>query len=210
VSRAALFVAAAVLLVCAGAPAASGPGIPVEPKLRIAGGALKPADVNGAKVSEQGYEQDLHALSRYERDFGAVKYGKTDFSYVESTVLLYASDLDASLTFASIQAGFSPTAKSLAGLASTFSRTTGITVTSTAIRRKQQFALPGTTGYELILRVVTPAGRMDGGYVFMQSGKLVGMLVSLSTPGASIEHADLARLSKAFARRLRAELKRHA
>ena len=51
---------------------------------------------------------------------------------------------------------------------------------------------------------------MDGGYVFLQTGKLVGMLTVVSRPGASIEPADLARIYGAFAKRLRRRTKQLA
>ena len=165
---------------------------------------LTSADLNGAKVEEQGPKPDVGGVARYERDFESVKYGTSQLLYVESTAILYRSEVDASLALTGMRATFDPTRSSFKALVTgTFAQYTGGVPSSFSIRQNRTLRLPRTDGTALLLRLSSPLGRMDGGYVFLQTGKLVGVLTVVSKANASIAPADLARLYGEAAKRLR-------
>ena len=199
--------AAVVLLCTALAGGTASASLTAPPAISAA--ALTPGDLNGAKVEEQGYVTDIAGVPRYERDFESVKYGRSRLLYVDSTVILYRSAVDASLALAGMRAAFDPKASSFRSLVtSTFAQHTGGLPSSVSVRKQRTLRLTGTDGAELILRLATPAGRIDGGYAFMQTDRIVGVLTVVSKPGASIAPADLARMDGAFAKRMRATAKR--
>jgi hypothetical protein len=191
--------------VTAGVPAARVATVPTAP---IASAALAPADLNGATPEEQGFTKDAVAVARYERDFENLTYGRSRLLYVESTVILYRSTTHASLALAGMRAAFNPTSSSFENaVRATFAQHTGMSSTF-AIRQNTTLKRDDLDGTVYLLRLTAPVSRMDGGYVFLQTDRLVGQLIVVSKPGASIAPADLARLYNAFAKRLRTTTKR--
>ena len=199
--------AAAVLVWAAfagGAMAASS-----APPAKLAAVVLGSADFDGAKPTEQGFVPDVAAASAYERDFESVEYGRSRLLYVESRLMLYASPLNATVARTGIGAVVDPAGSSFKSLLTlAVAHFSGLPLKSYAVRRTGAITLPGTDGRELVLRLVTPLGRVDEAYVFMQTGKLVGTLTVMSAPNSSLEHADLARLYRTFATRMRAGSRR--
>ena len=118
--------------------------------------------------------------------------------------MLYRSTLDATVARAGIGAVVDPGSSAFKGLlALAVAHYSGLPLKSFSIRRNAAITLPGAEGRELVLRLVTPLGRVDEGYVFMQTGRLVGTLTVMSAPATAIEPADLARLYRIFASRMR-------
>ena len=203
----------AVVLVCAASACSFACGAMAESSTRtkhadrpaaLAAGVLTPSDFGGAKPSEQGFVSDAAALTAYQREFENVKAGRSPLLYVESRLMLYGSPLEATLAKAAAGAVVDPGSagfKSLLALA--VAKYSGLTLKSYSIRRNTAVSLPGTEGRELVVRLVTPLGRVDEAYVFLQTGKLLGTLTVMSRPAAAIEPADLERLYTAFARRMR-------
>ena len=200
--RASAVVVAALVLVSA-APAAGLRG----PARSLAAGVLASRDLAGAKVGEQGAVEDVAALAAYEREFGPVTYRRSRLVYVENRLMLYRSAFDAGVARAAIAAVVDTKGKGFETLlAAAVAHYAGLPLTSWAVRRDEQLALPGAEGRMLLLRVVTPLGRVDEGYVFLQAGKLVGTLTVMSSPGSALEHADLVRLYRTVATRMRTQL----
>jgi hypothetical protein len=200
---------AATAVVALAVPAAASAGrdatVPTAP---IAAAALAPADLNGAKPEEQGFTKAAFAVAQYERDFESLTYGRSRLLHVESTVILFHSTTNAALALAGIRAGFDPTSGSFEhAVRATFSRYTGMSSTFT-IRQKKTLRRDDLEGTVYLLRLSAPVGRIDGGYVFLQTDRLVGQLIVVSKPGASIAPADLTRLYGAFGKRLQSTAKR--
>jgi hypothetical protein len=172
---------------------------------KIATGVLAPTDLSGAKATDQGYVSDSAAVSAYEREFQNVAYGSSRLLYLESRLMLYRSPLDATLARTATWAVVNPAGRSFTTyLRSAVAHFAGVSLTSFSVRSDTELALPATDGRAIVLRIVTPLGRVDEGYVFMQTGKLLGTLTVMSTPGTPIEPADLTRLYRTFAGHMRA------
>jgi hypothetical protein len=193
------------LAVPAGVFAGRDATVPTAP---ITSAALAPADLNGAKPSEEGFTRAAFAVAQYERDFESLTYGRSRLLYVESTVTLYSSTTDASLALAGMRAAFNPTSSSFKNaVTATFAQYTGMS-SRFSIRQSKTIERDDLDGTVYLLRLSAPVSRMDGGYVFLQTGRLVGQLIAVSKPGESIAPADLAGLYGAFTKRLQATAKR--
>jgi hypothetical protein len=197
--------AALVLAVPAAVSAGRDGTVPTAP---IVSAVLQPADLNGAKPEDGGFTKAPFATARYERDYESLTYGRSRLLYVESTATLYQSTVDASLALAGIRAAFNPTSSSFRNaVTATFAQYTGMS-SRFSIRQNKTIERDDLDGTVYLLRLTAPVSRMDGGYVFLQTDRLVGELIVVSKPGASIAPADLARLYGAFTKRLQTTAKR--
>jgi hypothetical protein len=180
-----------------------------KPAVPIAVGALSSADLHGAKVTRQEYVRDSSAVAAYERAFEDVTYGKSRLLSVESDVTLYGTASEAALFLESMSSTFDPTKSTFRKfLMDAFAQGAGFKLTSFSVLHRRSFTVSATKATEIVLRLGTPFGKLDAAYVFMAEGKLAGSLIVLSTPSSSIRIADLARLDRAFAKRLQAQAKR--
>jgi hypothetical protein len=196
-----VLVVAAVALLVGAVPAAGADKPP------LAGGVLTSRDLNGAKVKEQGYVSAV-ALAAYERDFDTANVGRSRLLYTESKLMVYGSAGDATLAMKLTRDVVDPGSSSFRGqLAALVRRFSGLPMTSYSIRGNAAVASPATDGRKLLVRIRTPLGWVDEGYVYMQTGKLIGSLTVMSAPGTALDPADLSRLTGTFARRMRTQLR---
>ena len=191
------------------APPASLPGVnetgrrPVAPGASIAGAALTSADVGGAAITRGEYVSGQTAVAAYVREFDSAKVGRSRLMTVENDVSLLSSESGSAAMLAGIRGVLDPRGTALKELLRRqFARSNGVKLDSVTVVRQRALSLPSGEGYEVVARLTTLFGRFEQAWVFVSSGRLFGTLYLTSSPGASLDEADVTRLGTTLARRM--------